>query len=245
MGHQNPWLALMIGNSHCHWAYFRGNIVRQTWLTNHRSPSEELPTMLGQVPLVLASVVPEQTSRWLAHGPRILTLADLPLGNLYGSLGIDRALAGLGAGLTVGFPCLIIDGGTALTITGFDQNRNLFGGAILPGLGLQLTTLGDRLAALPYLDLPDNLPPRWAMDTPAAMASGVVYGVLEAIRGYGQDWQKLFPDAPVVVTGGDGPRLQGLLQAYLPDLKVAINEHLIFLGMANFQPGAPAPPPTY
>ncbi len=166
----------------------------------------------------------------------------LPLGNLYPSFGIDRALAGLGTGLTYGFPCLVIDGGTALTITGFDQDRNLLGGAILPGVGLQLNTLGDRLAALPNLDLSsllnlsENLPKRWALDTPGAIFSGVVYGILGTLQSYLEDWQRHFPGAAMVITGGDGAILHKLIQAYLPNLTVEINENLIFLGMANFQP---------
>ena len=76
-------------------------------------------------PIVIASVVPSQTElwqRWLdrqAHPYRILQLADIPLAGLYATLGIDRALAGLGVGQRLGFPCLTIDGGTALTFTGF------------------------------------------------------------------------------------------------------------------------------
>ncbi len=215
-----------------------------------RTDLQELPILqrsatqcaLGEVPLILASVVPSQTKNWLTYQPRQLTLADLPLGNLYPSFGIDRALAGWGAGLTYGFPCLVIDGGTALTITGFDQDRNLLGGAILPGLGLQLNTLGDRLAALPSLDLsslPENLPDPWALDTTSAIFNGVVYGILGALKTYVEDWQKRFPGAVVVMTGGDGANLHRLMRISMPDLKVEINQDLIFLAMANFQPDAP------
>lgn len=242
MGGQTPWLALMIGNSRLHWAYFNGNILVQTWATVYRPDLEELPAMLGQTPLILASVVLGQTINWLTYQPRILTLADLSLGNLYPSFGIDRALAGLGAGLTYGFPCLVIDGGTALTITGFDQDRNLIGGSISPGLGLQLKTLGDRLAALPNLDLsslPENLPQRWALDTNSAIFSGIIYGILGAVQSYLEDWQRRFPGSAMVITGGDGAILHRLVKLYLPELKVEINENLIFLGMANFQPDDP------
>lgn len=252
MGSQNPWLALMIGNSRLHWAYFNGNILVQTWATGHGAEPDlqQLPISqrsatgctLGKAPLVLASVVPGQTKNWLTYQPRILTLGNLPLGNLYPTFGIDRALAGLGTGLTYGFPCLVIDGGTALTITGFDQRRNLLGGAILPGLGLQLNTLGDRLAALPSLDLsslPENLPERWALDTQSAIFSGVVYGILGALQSYLKDWQRRFPGSAMVITGGDGAILHKLIQVYLPHLKLEINENLIFLGMANFCPGDP------
>ncbi len=37
MGGQNPWLALMIGNSRLHWAYFKGNILVETGHMGHRT----------------------------------------------------------------------------------------------------------------------------------------------------------------------------------------------------------------
>lgn len=236
---QKPWLGLMIGNSRLHWAYCSGNAPLQTWVTDYKPKSAQLPVLLGKVPLMLASVVPEQTEVWRVYQPKILTLKNLPLVNLYPSFGIDRALAGLGTGLTYGFPCLVVDGGTALTITGFDQDKKLVGGAILPGLGLQLATLGDRLAALPKLEMDQltELPDRWALDTPNAIFSGVVYGVLGALQSYLQDWQKLFPGAAMVITGGDGKILHGFLKEHSPNLSVAWDDNLIFLGMAAIHHG--------
>ena len=42
-------------------------------------------------------------------------------------MGIDRALAGFGAGKQFGFPCLVIDAGTALTFTAIDPQKQFFG----------------------------------------------------------------------------------------------------------------------
>ncbi|AIE75967.1 MULTISPECIES: pantothenate kinase [unclassified Synechocystis] len=234
---QKLWLALMIGNSRLHWAYCSGNTPLQTWATNYSPALEQFPVPLEKVPLVLASVVPEQTQAWHKYQPRILTLADLPLKNLYPSFGIDRALAALGAGLTYDFPCVVIDGGTALTITGFDQDKKLVGGAILPGLGLQLQTLGDRLAVLPHLTPSSTLPDLWARDTLGAMLSGVTYSILGALQTYLWNWQKLFPGSAMVFTGGDGNILYAFLKKHSPELLVNNNDDLIFLGMAAIQHG--------
>jgi len=63
-------------------------------------------------------VVPNQRELWANYGNlRIITLKDIPLLDLYPTFGIDRALAVLGAGKKYGFPCLVIDAGTALTFT--------------------------------------------------------------------------------------------------------------------------------
>jgi type III pantothenate kinase len=95
--------------------------------------SEEHSSRL--IVLSLASVVPNQTALWQDYSNvHEITLDQVPLQGIYPTLGIDRALALWGAGETWGWPMLVIDAGTALTLTGADANRCLIGGAILPGL---------------------------------------------------------------------------------------------------------------
>lgn len=59
------------------------------------------------------------------------------------------------------WPVLVIDCGSALTFTAADASGRLAGGAILPGVRLQLAVLGSRTAQLPSdVVLPDELPVR-------------------------------------------------------------------------------------
>ncbi len=154
------WIGLMIGNSRLHWGKFQGRTLLQFWDTEYVNPSRQ--NLDPSLPIVLASVVPEQTKIWQKRpNIKVITLADLPLGNLYPTLGIDRGLAVLGTGTTFRWPTLVIDGGTALTLTGVDGNQNLVGGAILPGLRLQFSSLGQQTAALPTVKVPQQLPCRW------------------------------------------------------------------------------------
>lgn len=256
------WLGLMIGNSHLHWAYFEQDILIRTWQTNHldfslNSPLiRDLQTLIppkvgglgGQldhgtdfpsnIPLYLASVVPEQTKLFLDYPYlKLLQLTDIPLKNLYPTLGIDRALAVLGSGETDGFPSLVIDGGTALTFTGVNQHQELIGGAILPGLGLQFQSLFIKTAALPRLNLPQSLPNRWAMNTEEAIASGIIYTLLIGIMGFIEDWLKQFPDSQIIFTGGDGKRLLSYLNELYPDLtnSFKFDSNLIFWGMRSLK----------
>jgi type III pantothenate kinase len=186
------------------------------------------------IPLVLASVVPEQTTLWQSYPDvEIITLDRLPLQGLYPSLGIDRALGLLGAGTQLGWPVLVIDAGTALTFTGADVNRSLVGGAILPGLGLQLSSLSQKTAGLPLIRLPENLPQRWAIDTKIAIESGVVRGVVAAVKDFIEDWRSLFPDSKIALTGGDRTLLLKYLTSAFPDIACTIIEapQVIFWGM--------------
>jgi len=175
------------------------------------------------LPLVLASVVPQQTAIWQSYPEvRIITLDQLAIGGIYPTLGIDRALALLGAGNKFGWPVLLIDAGTALTFTGADVNRYLIGGAILPGLGLQLSSLGKKTAGLPLVSLPESLPCRWAKDTAGAIQSGVVYATVAGVRDFIEDWRCLFPNSKIAVTGGDRTLLLQYLASAFPDTAASV-----------------------
>ncbi|MEG4817666.1 pantothenate kinase [Microcoleus sp. K5-D4] len=190
---------------------------------------------LVPLPLILASVVTQQTAIWQSYPDvRIITLDQLPIGGLYPTLGIDRGLAVLGAGNQLGWPVLLIDAGTALTFTGADVNRYLVGGAILPGLGLQLSSLGKKTAALPLISLPQNLPHRWAKDTAGAIQSGVVYATVAGVRDFIEDWRCLFPDSKIAVTGGDRTMLLKYLTAAFPNTASAVIDapEAIFWGIS-------------
>ncbi len=256
----NSWLALTVGNTRLHWAWFTGSILEAYWDTPHLPAGAAqklisaqfdakvwsevgevpaLPANAGQTPptaLWIASVVPEQLQLWLSWaGARAITLERVPLRGVYPTLGIDRALAVWGAGSQLGWPVLVIDAGTALTFTGVSGNLQLVGGAILPGLRLQLMSLAQKTAALPFVELAGELPPRWAVDTPNAIASGVIYTTLAGVRDFMENWWQEFPESAVVLTGGDSRALHTYLQTFSPETaaKVTADPHLIFWGMRS------------
>ena len=287
----DEWLALMIGNSHLHWAYFEQDILIRTWQTNHLDCSlnspliRDLQTLIppkvvglggrkhtinkdsslnpsilrylqtsipseigGQLDqgtdfpanthLYLASVVPKQTELFLDYPDlKLIQLTDILIKNLYPTLGIDRALAVLGSGEIYGLPSLVIDGGTALTLTGVNEDRQLIGGAILPGLDLQFQSLSQRTAALPRLNLPKTLPNLWAMNTEEAIASGIIHTLLTGIMDFIEDWLKQFPNSKIMFTGGDGEKLLGYLNELYPELtnSFKFDPNLIFLGMRSLR----------
>lgn len=262
----SAWLALMIGNSRLHWAWFEGDRLCQTWDTPHLPPdiavsllqtlartglgtnlamnlviksgSPDFPTDLtipAQSPLWLASVVPTQTTIWQTYSQtQLITLAQIPLAGLYSTLGIDRALALVGAATGYGLPSLVIDAGTALTFTGVGVQNQLVGGAILPGLRLQLHTLSEQTAALPStMQQKLVLPNRWSTNTSEAIWSGVLYTLLAGLRDFITDWQQQFPASAILLTGGDADLLAALLQQQIPDLaaQIRVDHNLIFRGI--------------
>ncbi len=249
------WIVLAIGNSRYHWAWFLNQQLQSSWDTDYFN-TELVQASLGilatfplalqqeinlanltlsDVPIYLVSVVVNQTDIWKKI-PQVkqLTLADVPLLNLYPTLGIDRAIALVGAGARRGYPVLVIDGGTALTLTGVDQNQRLIGGAIMPGLRLQLSCLSSQTSALPLVELPLELPTRWSENTDGAIASGILHTVSSGLKDFILDWHKLFPQSRIIFTGGDGEILVKYLYSILPEdliLMIEFNRELIFTGV--------------
>lgn len=252
------WYGLIIGNSRLHWSQWSGETLLKVVHTPHwcldtslsldhsfihshiRPPSNCLPVPeedLVNAEIWIASVVPSQTKQWQGYygHPQMVTLADVPLSNPYPSLGIDRALAVWGAENHWGCPVLVIDGGTALTITGMDAHGQLVGGAILPGLMSQFVTLSQTTAMLPWTEMPTALPKRWALDTTEAITSGIIHTLISGIQQFVHHWWLNFPGSPVVLTGGDGDRLYEYLTQY--DAKFAgqlsKDSVLVFKGLSN------------
>lgn len=245
----SEWLGLVIGNSRLHWAWFVDSVLKSAWDTPHLLkkvdslesfsnviPDRERIANINSIPIYLASVVPSQTALWLNY-PQLhqITLTDIPLLNTYPTLGIDRALAVYGAGETYSYPCLVIDGGTALTFTGVDRNKALTGGAILPGLYVQFKVLHQQTAALPQL-IPFQLPPRWALDTKNAIASGIIYTTIAGIHDYINSFRYQFSDSSLIVTGGDSKLIVRYLQTLYPEIsqQILVDNHLIFWGMRSY-----------
>lgn len=254
------WMALIVGNTRLHWACFAGDVLQGVWHTRHLRAAEvhrfrvegfapttwaslglDAPAIAESwaaspasvIALYVASVIPAQTQLWQGYaGLHEICLATVPLAGLYPTLGIDRALNLLGAGTQYGWPVLVVDAGTALTFTAGDGGR-LMGGAILPGLTTQLKALGQHTATLPELAIAATLPPRWAKDTPSAIHSGVLYGLVATVWDFVADWRTKFPAGHVVLTGGDGEILQRCLDERAA--LISLDPVLTFRGVQRYR----------
>ncbi|KAM3091717.1 pantothenate kinase [Phormidesmis sp. 146-35] len=248
------WLALIIGNSRLHWGWFIDDNLQQSWDTSYLSESivENLihtsfdfakcqlaPISLPSSPeLWIASVVPQQTALWQIYS-QVRTIApdQISLQNAYSTLGLDRTLAIWGASDLYKSPVLVIDGGTALTFTGANEQREFIGGAILPGLQLQFRAVHQATAALPLIETKTltDLPSRWATGTIAAIQSGIVYSLISTIRDFIEDWQQQFPNSALVLTGGDSARLHHYLEQRFPKMSncILLEPNLLFWGVRS------------
>jgi type III pantothenate kinase len=193
--------------------------------------------------IAIASVVPHISTPWhKLPQTQIITIDQIPIAKLYETIGIDRALVALGAGTKYGYPTLVIDTGTAITITGIDDTPAFVGGAILPGLYVQLQSLHQATAALPEIRLEpaersalsrlnassdqekrekaNSRPDRWGTDTASSIQSGVINTIVAGLSSFIQDWCDRYPHSSIVITGGDGKLIHQYLNLgkFDPDL---------------------------
>ena len=229
--HLNNYLAIAIGNTRIKAVILSSD--RQI-MAEYAYTHEQLPSLEAKLAdrdfadIAIASVVPELLTSW--HNlpqTKIIKTSDIPLHGLYATMGCDRALAAYGAGEIYGYPVLVIDAGTAITVTGIDADQALVGGAIVAGLRSQFAVLHKNTAALPDLLIPQTLPERWATDTNSAIQGGVAHILVAGLQAYIDDWRSRFADSKVIITGGDGDHLMKW------GLKVdIIDNNLIFWGIS-------------
>lgn len=119
-----------------------------------------------------------------------------------GTLGADLVVGGVAAIAYYGVPSIIIDMGTATTITAVDANRAFRGGAIMPGVMLSFSALASGTSLLPdiYIKLPDKA---IGTNTVDCMRSGAVLGTASMIDGMIDRMEaELGEPCKLIATGG-------------------------------------------
>lgn len=118
------------------------------------------------------------------------------------SLGADRVADAVAAIEEFVAPMVIIDMGTATTISVIDKNKCHIGGMIIPGVMTSLNALSNKASQLPSISLTD---PKAIIgkNTIDCMKSGVVYGNAAMIDGLIDRIKKdIGDDIRVITTGG-------------------------------------------
>lgn len=137
----------------------------------------------------------------LMVGPGVRTGLNIKVDNP-GSVGADLIVAAVAAVRDYPAPLIIIDMGTATTMTVVDGNGNYIGGVIIPGLQVALDSLVNRAAQLTKISL--DTPKRViGKNTLECMQSGSLHGTAAMIDGMiGRMEEELGCPATVVATGG-------------------------------------------
>ena len=136
-------------------------------------------------------------------GPGIRTGLNIQMENP-AQIGSDLIVAAVAALSRFEPPLIIIDMGTATTMTVIDREARVLGGAIIPGVGISLEALASGTSQLPHISL--DAPKKCiSTDTVEAMRSGSVYGTAAMLDGMIARMEaELGEPAAVIATGGLG-----------------------------------------
>jgi len=213
-----------IGNTKTMLGFVRNGRIEKTWkMATHKNMLADeyvshFNNFLSQIktswegnPICVASVVPHITEQLRVHSK---DRDDIHIVNFESSidffiklptpqtLGSDLIAAGQGAIQKYQVPLIIVDAGTATTITVINRNNEFIGGAICPGMGISSHALFTQASALSAIQL--KLPEDPIGDkTNDAILSGVCLGHASMIEKMIERFEKQINDTcTVLVTGG-------------------------------------------
>ena len=162
---------------------------------------------------IIASVVPQVLNSMrtaiqkltgkvpLVVGPGLKTGLNILLENP-GQTGADLVVADVAALREHKPPMIVIDMGTATTMSVLDKNGAHIGGCIIPGVRISMDALTDRTALLPGLQL-DQPKKAIGRNTVEAMRSGIMLGAACMLDGMVERMEaELGYKTTVIVTGG-------------------------------------------
>lgn len=197
-------LTLDIGNTAVKWATFEGRTLLEQ---GHDLPTDKL-TEAEAVLACASGKVPETAYAF----PLLTAERTLPIRLGYKTpqtLGADRIAAACGAwSLHRGQACLVIDAGTCITVDFIDDGGTYHGGAIMPGLQMNLQALHTFTAKLPLVDITGvTKAPVLGRTTEESIVAGTLGATLLALAGYVAAYREKSPALRVLLTGGDAPRL--------------------------------------
>ncbi len=160
--------------------------------------SSVVPPVTGAIRKAVRTLTGRQP---LLVGPGLKTGLNIRIDNP-AQAGSDLIVAAVAAIEEYGAPLIIIDLGTATTISAIDQSGSFVGGTISPGVMLSLNALSERAAQLPGIDL--DRPKRViGKNTVDSMRSGVLLGTASMLDGMiARMENELGTPAKVVATGG-------------------------------------------
>lgn len=239
--------AIDIGNTNIHLGMFEGDTLSNTFdisTKNEHSSSEysmifklvlkehgyDLTSIEGAI---VSCVVPKinklvrealekiTNAPIISVGPGIKTGFSIRLDDP-AELGADLVANTASAIKEVGYPCIIVDFGTATTVSVVNEKKEFVGCSIMPGIQMSLDALHNT-GLLPSVST-DILVNSIGKNSINAMRSGVYSGTVLACEGFIDSFKnelKLPKDTKIVVSGGSAKELIPLFKnkvSYIPNL---------------------------
>lgn len=184
--------------------------------------SSVVPTVASAVARaisLLCHIVP------LELGPGLKTGLNIKIDNP-AQLGADLVAGAVGAIAEYTLPCIVIDMGTATTVSVIDSEGQFLGGSIAAGVMLTLKALSENTSQLPSINI--SAPPSViGRNTVDCMRSGLILGTASMIDGLIERISEELDEIPTVVATG------GLSKEIITHCKsdIIYNENLLLDGL--------------
>ena len=244
-------LAIDIGNTNITLGAYDGSVLKFTarLATEHSRTSDQyavdIKSLLSLYDLnaeviedaVISSVVPpvgksvSNAISKLCHivplmlGPGVKTGLNIKIDNP-AQLGADLVAGAVGAMDAYTMPCVVIDMGTASTISVLDRNGTFLGGVIAAGVRLTLKALTENTSQLTSIaiEAPKSV---IGANTVECMQSGLVYGTAAMLDGLLEKIEEELGETPTFVATG------GLSKDIITHCKknIIYNENLLLDGL--------------
>lgn len=166
-------------------------------------------------------------------GPGIKTGYPIKIDNP-SELGADIVANTAGALDITSGAAIIIDFGTATTVSAVDKNKAFAGCYIMPGIQMSLNSLNNT-GLLPNV-IADERFPVLAKNSADSMKTGVVFGQMMAVEGFAETYIKeldLPADVPVIITGGFAPMLLPYFRIKIKHIEALTLKGLNVIYLAN------------
>ena len=185
--------------------------------------SSVVPQITNIVKLAVEKILKKEV---LVVGAGIKTGLNIRMDNP-AQLGSDLVVNAVAGIAEYPVPLLILDLGTANTVSVIDKNKNYIGGMIYPGIGVSLDSLTARASQLGGIGIeaPEHI---IGKNTVECMKSGIIYSSAAAIDGIIDRLQdELEGEATVIATSG-------LAKKIVPHCKreIILDDDLLLKGLA-------------
>ncbi len=241
-------IAIDIGNTNITAGVFKNErLIAKTKIPAHRYSKYEngLEGLFKKAGLcfseehevIISSVVPVVLARLVMHLNKIakcrITILGrdrtVPIKNLYkvkSEVGQDRLVNAYAAKIVYGTPAVVIDFGTAITFDLISKKGDYLGGLIMPGISISLSSLYEKTALLPRVELKDA-PHIIGKDTVNSIRGGILFGFGATCDGLVSKYRKVLGKSlKVIATGGNA----GLIKKYSDSIQ-SLDEDLTLKGL--------------
>ena len=198
---------------------------------NSTSPAEICGCIISSVVPNVTQTVREALERLtdsdvLTVGPGIKTGLKIMLDNP-AQLGSDQVADAVAGVNLYSAPLIIIDMGTATTVSAIDKDKNYIGGMIIPGIRVSLDSLTQRTSQLPKIGL--EAPKKIiGTNTVECMKSGIINYSASGIDGVTSRMEEeLGEKCTIIATGG----LAGTIIPHCKRDNIIIDDQLLLKGL--------------